>query len=350
MGSLVKKGSTYYAVFKSKGKAKWIRIGKVNSEQARKVLRKLEQEAELRKFGILEDPPEMSLKEFVPRYLEYTKTSKAHNTYRREKIALKPLLSILGGVPLTRITTETIDSYKATRIKQVEPRTVNLELLCLSSMLKKALEWNLITHKPKTKLLKETKKQPKVLSIQEMDRLIESASPWLRPILIVLRNTGIRSCELTSLRWKDIDFENELITVRNTKGNQIHWVPMNQEVKPLLLWLKNHYVCPNGKVEPRKPEQMEFVFCNPDGKPVKRFYRSLYRLGRKLGIRVSPHALRHSFATFVAQTQPLHVAQELLGHRDISTTRIYAHVNLEMKRDAVRKLPWLGSLKVVGKD
>lgn len=60
-----------------------------------------------------------------------------------------------------------------------------------------------------------------------MQILIESASPWLKPILLALRNTGLRKSELCRLAWSDIDFENNLLHIRNSKGNDYRTMPIN---------------------------------------------------------------------------------------------------------------------------
>ncbi len=175
---------------------------------------------------------------------------------------------------------------------------------------------------------------------------------WLRPILIVLRNTGMRIHELLGLRWDDIDFNRRCITVRSSKTNSFRVIPMNQELYQTLEWLSNHYPLPSiEEVLPRQENQKEFVFCMPDGNQLESIRKSFYNACRKAGIKASPHMLRHSFAShLVMNGVDLVSIKELLGHTQISTTMIYAHLSTSYKAETVEQLPWIKKepkLKVV---
>lgn len=209
-------------------------------------------------------------------------------------------------------------------------------------MLSKAVEWNYLNQIPKIKLLKEEKKPPRFLSNEEMEVLLECSSPWLTPILLVLRNTGFRTRELINLKWEDIDLNRNLLLVRNNKGNSYHTISMNEELKTALLFLRDNYVRHDGKIILREAQQMVYVFCHPNGKPIKSFKRSFYNAVRKAGLNnVSPHVIRHSVASnLVMEGVDLRAIQHLLGHKDISTTMIYAHVSSEHIAKSLDKLTW----------
>lgn len=187
-----------------------------------------------------------------------------------------------------------------------------------------------------------------------MSTLMQNATPWLKYILLVLRNSGLRSGELLSLKWKDINFDMNTLLVRNTKTNSFHSISMNKELRATLEYLKENYVSPIGKVMPREHRQMEYVFCSPEGKQIGSFKKSFANAVRKAGLEgISPHKIRHSVASHLIMTgADLKSIQEILGHKDINTTRIYTHVTDAHKAKALDKLPWniKPSLKIVGSE
>ena len=100
---------------------------------------------------------------------------------------------------LETLNNENIEFYKARRQSdgvKLKPRTINIELQCLSNTLRKAVEWNCLKTTPLIKKLKEEGKPPRFLSLDEMERLIDSASPWLRPMIIVLNQIYLHLSQL----------------------------------------------------------------------------------------------------------------------------------------------------------
>jgi integrase len=263
-------------------------------------------------------------------------------TYIRDATSIKALSSYFEEFYLIEIENKHIELYKAQRVKMVKPRTVNIELLCLSSMFKKALEWGYIAKLPIIRKLKHEKKPPRFLSHDEMAGLMHHAGLWLRYILLVLRNTGLRSGELLALKWEAINFDNNAVLVKSTKTNYFHSIPINPELRQTLEYLKENYISPTGRVEPRRPYQIEYVFCNLAGRRVKSFKTAFSNATRKAGLTgVSPHTLRHSVASHLIMSGvDIRTIQQTLGHRNISTTQIYTHVTNEHMQEALNKLKW----------
>ncbi len=158
--------------------------------------------------------------------------------------------------------------YKNKRIgDRVTNRKINIELYCLSNMLRKAIEWNHLNSKPKIELLEQETKPPKFLNENEIRILLDSASEWLKPMLIVFINTGVRRHELFNIRFIDINYDRRTLTVRSNKTNDFRLIPVNNELYKTLLFLKDNYIHPStGEVINRTPEQKEYVFCNLNGK------------------------------------------------------------------------------------
>ena len=347
MASLFSRYGSWYGIFTKNYKQKWVKIGKMSKASAKEVLRKLEEQYDKKKFGIV-DEKSIYFEEYSKIYLEYSNTNKAAMSYERDKTSMKVLLRFLGSVYLPGLSSQHIEQFKTKRIKEnVSPRTVNIELRCLSHMLNKAVEWNYIRESPYkgVKLLRYEKKPPRFLTKEEVSKLMEAASPWLKPILTIMLNTGVREGERKRLNFNDIDFKNKIIIVSSSKTKEFRAVPMNQEVEKTLRWLQKNYIPPysnfNGTV-PRKEHQKEFVFCNEDGSQVQSIKKSFSNACKKAGLKgVSPHTLRHTFASHLVMSNvDLRTVQGLLGHKNIATTMIYSHLTGEHLARGVEKLKW----------
>lgn len=178
---------------------------------------------------------------------------------------------------------------------------------------------------------------PNTLTYEEVEKLldIELITPFdyrNKAMLELLYGTGLRISELLSLTLNDIDIIN--CTVRCMgKGRKERIIPINEYIIEYLdLYLNIRY-----KLE--KKEKYKELFLNNHGKPITRqgFFKILKSLLKEKGINtnVSPHTLRHSFATHLLENgADLRMIQEMLGHSDISTTRIYTHIsNQKVKND-----------------
>lgn len=181
------------------------------------------------------------------------------------------------------------------------------------------------------------KKLPQVLSVEEVDRLLDInvKTPFdyrNKAMLELLYGTGLRISELLDLKLNDVDFDNCVIRCLG-KGSKERIVPIGEYI---ISSLNNYLVYRSsflrGKIN-------DYLFLNSRGDRLSRF--SFFKILKKLlvekGINknVSPHSLRHSFATHMLEGGgDLRSIQELLGHSDIATTRIYTHIsNKQVKED-----------------
>lgn len=176
---------------------------------------------------------------------------------------------------------------------------------------------------------KLVKKLPNTLTVEEVDKLLDirTVTPFdyrNKCMLELLYGTGLRISELLSLTINDIDTIN--CTIRCIgKGNKERIVPINDYVIKAL----NSYL----EVRPAllKNKKTKELFLNSRGEKLSRegFFKELKKILLKKGLNpnVSPHTLRHSFATHLLEYgADLRVIQEMLGHSDVSTTRIYTHI------------------------
>lgn len=181
------------------------------------------------------------------------------------------------------------------------------------------------------KMPKLSKKLPNHLSYEEVDNLLEikivnEFDSRNKAALEMLYSSGLRISELLNLKIKDIDFDSCLIKVFG-KGNKERLVPINDiAINYLKLYIDNY------RDKLLKKEKSEYIFLNNLGKQLSRqgFFKYIQYRAKEVGIRcdVSPHILRHSFATHLINNgADIRIVQELLGHKNLVTTEIYAHIS-----------------------
>lgn len=189
-------------------------------------------------------------------------------------------------------------------------------------------------------LPKKEKHIPTFLSIDEIKNLLsvfDETKPTEyrdKTMVLVMYSAGLRVSELINLEKRSINFEEKLITLKG-KGNKERFVPLNY----IALEYLNNYLSQNknNKVFSKS----KYLFINKkDGKPLTRqyFFVELNKYAKRAEIdkKISPHTLRHSFATHLLENgADLRVVQELLGHSKIETTQIYTHLSTKKILDAL---------------
>ena len=181
---------------------------------------------------------------------------------------------------------------------------------------------------------------PEVLSVEEVDRLEQACdlSKWEgqrnRTIIEVLFSCGLRVSELINLRLSDLFLNEKFIRVMG-KGKKERLVPISESaVKELQYWFMDRNLM---KI---KPGEEDFVFLNRRGGHLTRMmiFTIVRRLAEAAGIEktISPHTLRHSFATALLEGGAnLRAIQDMLGHERISTTQIYTHIDMHTLREEI---------------
>lgn len=183
---------------------------------------------------------------------------------------------------------------------------------------------------------------PDVLRVEEVERLVDAPDPddrlyWRdRAMLEFAYASGVRVSELISMRTRDLILDEGMATVFG-KGSKERVVPVGRSaVHALEAYLR--------ETRPRldRGESEGIVFLNARGRPLSRMgvWKILQKHVQRAGLekRVTPHTLRHSFATHLLEGgADLAAVQEMLGHADISTTQVYTHVDREYLQDVHRK-------------
>ncbi len=204
------------------------------------------------------------------------------------------------------------------------------------------------------KTIKEDDKDPKYYSEEEQQLLWEKASLYQSMLIFLYLRTGLRLGELLSIEIdKNLRFSENEIFIANTKNYKTQnkkdkIIPMIPELKKFLLMLVKYYIEPcTSSVKERQPHQMKYLICHKDGSKMK-YSRTLGRLSRKLKLnKGSNHIMRHTFATNVILTSgDIYTLKEILGHEDIKTTEIYAHLNKKRKQEVISQSSHLSEVFV----
>ena len=175
------------------------------------------------------------------------------------------------------------------------------------------------------------KKLPKVLSVSEIDKILKTDLDTKESAIIeLLYSAGIRVSELVNLDIKNIDLRNKSIKVFG-KGSKERLVPINKKCADIIAkYLKKR------EVIALKYNAGNTLFLEDNGKPTSRqmVYKIIRHQGELINRHISPHTLRHSFATHLLENgADLRVVQELLGHASIVTTQLYTHISKKALRD-----------------
>ena len=277
------------------------------------------------------------MQRYIDKFMNYLKIEKnaAAHTVTNYTIDLKSFSAFLGERDITAVDHLVLRRFLAEmRAKNYSKRTIARKLASLRTFFKFLYREGHIKTNPITAILtpKLDKKLPVVLDVAKVARLVQSppedAVSGLRDraILETLYSAGIRVSELVGLDLDDVDFISGVIKVLG-KGSKERMVPIGE---PALAAIRRY-------VEERddaKVRDRDAVFLNKSGKRLtdRSIRRIIDKYIRACSIQehISPHSLRHSFATHLLDRgADLRSVQELLGHMNLSTTQIYTHVTME---------------------
>ncbi len=181
--------------------------------------------------------------------------------------------------------------------------------------------------------IKVVSKERVYLTDQEVARIVEAADNLLVKVMITtLYFTGLRISELTNLTLMDVDLGNDVLYVQG-KGAKERHVPIHDNLKSLLLTYREKW----------RPELgTDYFFCTFSGSVSAVYFRQMLKetvAKAGIGKKVTPHTLRHSFASsLVRKNVPLVRVQKLLGHSSLNATSVYTHTNLEELRESLNQV------------
>ncbi len=277
-------------------------------------------------------------KENFINYCEYEKglsanTLKSYNyeinlyqTYLEDKLSI---------IDIEKVSKEDIESYlKYCYLKNEDSKTISHKITTIYNfhnylLREKVIKDNQAEFIDRPKLAKHL---PYTLTVKEIDKLLDIALVTVfdyrdKAMLELMYGTGLRVSELVSLTVYDVDFYNAFLRIKG-KGSKERIVPINNaSLKYLKLYLDRRSLL-------LKKKTSDELFLNARGEGISRqgFFKNLKKILAKKGMptNISPHSLRHSFATHLIENgADLRSVQTMLGHSDITTTKIYTHISNE---------------------
>lgn len=248
-------------------------------------------------------------------------TGYSEKTIKMYMIYAQKFLEHTNRLPETFIKQDVISFLAKAREQNVSNATLSLMHSALRFFLEQHLKLGVVED---VKIPKKAKKLPSVLTMNEIKTIFTNTKHGRNRLLLqFIYSTGVRVSEAVHMKIEDVDWENGTAQVKGGKGNKDRMVVLSQK------W--------SGEVKKylnRKKIKSPFLFSKKNGKPistdtVERIIRHAAKEGQIVK-RVTPHVLRHSFATHLLESgENIRKIQILLGHANLSTTSIYTHVSKE---------------------
>lgn len=293
----------------------------------------------------------MKNSDYLAEYLLYLSVERGYSqhtieSYKRQLNKFLKFLEQQNITDMTYVTKSIVQVFLNEEQQQsLSTRTIAQLITSLRSFFKYLTLENFIEENPlsQLKLPKMPKQLPKYLTLDEVDKLLllevdqpEHFKLRTRVLIELLYSCGMRISELISLKIEHVHAHMGLINVVG-KGDKERMIPVNSYALELIeTYLQT--------ARPRilKNRQSDFLLLNHHGKQLTRqgAWKLIQQAAKQSGIEkpVSPHMLRHSFATHLIENgADLRIVQELLGHSDISTTQIYTHVSKKHIQKAYKK-------------
>lgn len=307
------------------------------------------------------------LEKYIQDFLEYCEIEKNQSrlTIRNYEHYLKRFADFARGQRISKPEDITLDLVRSYRLfinrltdgsgKSLKLITQNYHVIALRAFLKYLIKRDVKTLPPeKIELAKNPSRQVSFLDHDELDRIVKAVSEEkteilrLRDLAIILTlfSTGLRISELVSTKIKQINLKRGEFTVRG-KGDKLRLVFLSDGATTAI----NNYLkkrtdnnpslfMSHTKIGESVTKQMEGQGEKNTGLTARSVQRLIHKYAMLAGIthKVSPHTLRHSFATDLLQNgADIRSVQTLLGHASITTTQIYTHITNEGLRDVHKK-------------
>jgi integrase/recombinase XerD len=295
--------------------------------------------------GKPEDLPTAGAEAVVERFLDaiWMERGLSKNTlaaYRADLMALARWLA-QQGVSLVDASRGHLLDFIAWRVESgARPRSTARQLSSFRRFFRYLVRENKRADDPTAKIQmpKIGRTLPKSLSEEEVESLLKAPATEDplgfrdRTMLEVLYATGLRVTELINLRYTQVNLNQGVVRIKG-KGNRERLIPLGEQSVD---WLKRFTAGPRGEILLER--QTDYLFPTRRGERMTRqaFWHIIKRYARTAGVEkdLSPHTLRHAFATHLLNHgADLRVVQMLLGHSDLSTTQIYTHVTRARLKD-----------------
>jgi len=280
-----------------------------------------------------------TLKEMIERYKQEYTESKDYYPKSRDKSIFKNLHAFFGEEATLSDVEDRIGGYEYyRRSKKVKPATILKELGLLRRMFniaRKQWKWKILNPVSDIDLPKVKNERVRYLSPDEDTRLFDEMDKteftWLKPLVLVALDTGLRLTNLCELMRTDISFSDRMIILQaeKMKNDDYIGIPLSDRALGVLKDLMK-VPCLSGHVFHDNGQRLY-------DRKVQRAFRSVLEKAKIENFHF--HDLRHTFASYLRQRGvDLHTIAVLMGHRDLRMTKRYAHLNVDNMRDAIAKL------------
>ena len=322
----------YYIGIRINGKITWRSTGSTSKAEA---LRALTRQREL----FAPKPRTVTLNQFTEEFLTFASSTYSAATLDLYRRVFRYFTRLCGNVTLATLSARQVDQYKALRLREIKPVSINMELRALKAAFNTARRWKLITENPCAEVtqVEVPEEAPIYFTPEDFRTLILCIKEqWLREVVVFAVLTGMRRGEIINLKWEQVDFENRLLHIYTTptfktKKGKRRTIPLHEVALQMLAGRREFADC-------------EYVF-SLNGQRIlgtwagRLFKRHVYQSGLR-DKRLHFHSLRHTFASWLVQHgRSVYEVQKLLGHTNIRTTLKYSHIVPQELRDAVCQLP-----------
>lgn len=282
-------------------------------------------------------------------YLNYLQVERglSANTLQAYRRDILDFLSFLNDrkLRLQDVRKGELSSYLQTLYSHLSARSVARKIVSLRSFYRYLLLDKHVNEDPTENLdsPRTWRSLPKYLTLEEVDLLLQQPDIEVplglrdRTMLEVLYATGLRVTELVRLKSSEVNLDVGFLRTQG-KGSKERLVPIGDSARGFI----RRYLAESRPQLLRKRLNSPFLFVTRQGKPMSRvyFWMMIVKYGQQAGIEraITPHVLRHSFATHLLERgADLRAVQLMLGHADISTTQIYTHVTRERLKQVYDK-------------
>ena len=315
--AVYQRGDNWYVDFTFKGQRIRESIGPSRKGAEKVIVKKKAEIAENKFLDVRKEPDPVKFHDFAKQYLQWAKANKKPSSYERDFYTMRIFDREFEAKNIQDVTTWQVEKYKLKRKEQFKPATCNREMALLKHIFSKAVEWGKMKENPakKVKFFKGVVKRVRFLMPDEFRTLLSNCADFLKPIVTVAVHTGMRKGEILGLKWDQVDLEQKIITILDTKNNERKDLPMDETVSALLQGLER---------------RGEFVFSSAKEKAfnemtIHNAFHEAMKQARISDFRF--HDLRHTFASnLVMAGVKIEKVQKLMGHKMLTMTQRYAHL------------------------
>lgn len=269
--------------------------------------------------------------DLISQYLEYLELEKglSLNTIEAYKNDLYSFAQFVNTDSLSEITRIDINHYILhLKEKKLLPTSVIRKIASLRGFFKWTSAMNFLKINPASTIEqpKIPKRLPKVMTVKEIEEILKSNLTLSESAEIeLLYSCGLRVSELVNLKLYDIDLTSKYVRCFG-KGSKERIIPLGEKAKEKL----EEYFQLRKFLVKKFNLNTKQLLISESGRIINRqdVYNLIHKKGKEIHKNISPHTLRHSFATHLLENgADLRVVQELLGHSDVSTTQLYTHIS-----------------------